>query len=216
MADFATPHVAGYSYDGKIRGTYMIYEAACAFYFKSKTWRAEKCIQEGAAQNLDLRKCPTPLAKAVGASCPIMDDDARLRETLMMHDAKKRAKHFDGLRAGYPGGWNFPIFHCNVRMKLLARPLTFLGHWGFAWGCPAETRRYEKSDSCGNSRPFMLSKPYSLLPCFTAILRPSPLRVIVSWGNRALIIFMKHRAFSRPSPRPKFQTSSGWAMRFPS
>jgi len=134
MADFATPHVAGYSYDGKIRGTYMIYEAACAFYFKSKTWRAEKCIQEGAAQNLDLRKCPTPLAKAVGASCPIMDDDARLRETLMMHDAKKRAEHFDGLRAGYPRRLEFSHFSLQCSNETPRETIDIFRALGFRLG----------------------------------------------------------------------------------
>ena len=134
MADFATPHVAGYSYDGKIRRPYMIYEAACAFYFKSKTWRAEKCIQEGAAQNLDLRKCPTPLAKAVGASCPIMDDDARLRETLMMHDAKKRAEHFDGLRAGYPRRLEFSHFSLQCSNETPRETIDIFRALGFRLG----------------------------------------------------------------------------------
>ena len=134
MADFATPHVAGYSYDGKIHGTSMVYEAACAFHFKSKTWRAEKCIQEGAAQNLDLRKCPTPLAKAVGASCPIVDDDARLREALTMPDEKKRAGHFDGLRAGYPQRLEFSHFSLQCSNETPRETIDIFRALGFRLG----------------------------------------------------------------------------------
>lgn len=38
--DIATPHIAGYSYDGKIRGTTMIYQAACRHFSLEPAWDA--------------------------------------------------------------------------------------------------------------------------------------------------------------------------------
>ncbi len=37
----ATPHIAGYSYEGKVNGTKMIYNALCKFLNKQSTWQPE-------------------------------------------------------------------------------------------------------------------------------------------------------------------------------
>jgi erythronate-4-phosphate dehydrogenase len=134
MADFATPHIAGYSYDGKLRGTNMVYEAACAFYFKSKTWLMEKCIQEGAAQSLDLRKCPDPLAQAVVRSCPVVEDDERLREALEINDDKKRADYFDGLRNSYPKRLEFSHFSLQCSAETPPETIEVFKGLGFRMG----------------------------------------------------------------------------------
>lgn len=38
LLDFGTPHIAGYSADGKLRGTEIIYEAVCDFFGLEKSW----------------------------------------------------------------------------------------------------------------------------------------------------------------------------------
>ena len=32
MVDYGTPHIAGYSYDGKVAGMIMIYDAFCSIF----------------------------------------------------------------------------------------------------------------------------------------------------------------------------------------
>ncbi len=43
-AAIATPHIAGYGYDGKLRGTEMLYQAACRYFKRPATWRAPSGI----------------------------------------------------------------------------------------------------------------------------------------------------------------------------
>jgi phosphoglycerate dehydrogenase-like enzyme len=39
LVSLATPHIAGYSDEGKIRGTSMLYEAICKLYLEDKSYR---------------------------------------------------------------------------------------------------------------------------------------------------------------------------------
>ena len=39
VVDLGTPHIAGYSFDGKVAGTRMIYEAACRHFDVAPTWQ---------------------------------------------------------------------------------------------------------------------------------------------------------------------------------
>ena len=38
LVDLASPHIAGYSFDGKVNGTEMIYQALCRFLGVEPTW----------------------------------------------------------------------------------------------------------------------------------------------------------------------------------
>ena len=42
QVEIGTPHIAGYSYDGKINGTRQIYEALCEFGNRQPTWLVDK------------------------------------------------------------------------------------------------------------------------------------------------------------------------------
>jgi erythronate-4-phosphate dehydrogenase len=98
----ATPHVAGYSYDGKLRGTWMLYEAFCAFLGQAPAIAAATLLPESVRQVVDLQRlAPTRALDLVRASHRVMDDDAALRRTLVEPDAQRRAA-FDRLRRQYP------------------------------------------------------------------------------------------------------------------
>ena len=45
MTDIATPHIAGYSYDGKVRGTEMLYHDLCVFLNKEEKWDKSEFIK---------------------------------------------------------------------------------------------------------------------------------------------------------------------------
>jgi len=103
-----TPHIAGYSYDGKVNGTKMIYDAACAALGRKRTWSPKP-------ESLPAPKRPTVSAPAVKKSdgldaatravvkigYDIRADDAGLRKLLNM-PADSRPAHFDKLRKEYP------------------------------------------------------------------------------------------------------------------
>jgi erythronate-4-phosphate dehydrogenase len=105
-----TPHIAGYSLDGKLRGTEMIYHAACAHFGQPIQWLAANDLPAGLS--LDLRALQeTPLLvqlqAAVFACYDVRRDDASLRELLAL-PAPERPARFDRLRKEYPVRREFP------------------------------------------------------------------------------------------------------------
>jgi erythronate-4-phosphate dehydrogenase len=106
LTTIATPHIAGYSYDGKVMGTQMIYQAACAFFFRPVELDLMQKIQ-GEATILDASR----VHDAVMQAYPLMEDDARFREILATEPAKRGA-YFDRLRKEYPVRREF----CNFQV----------------------------------------------------------------------------------------------------
>ncbi len=56
LAALATPHVAGYSFDGKLRGTLLIYEALCCFLQIVPSWNYEPLLPLVSQPEIDLRE----------------------------------------------------------------------------------------------------------------------------------------------------------------
>jgi len=106
-----TPHIAGYSFDGKVNGTRQIYEAACAFCgsqisdLKFEISNLKSQIVDGTADDA--------LRTTVRAAYNIMGDDAVMRRLVTMHDVE-RPKEFDRLRKEYPRRREF--FNTQVRV----------------------------------------------------------------------------------------------------
>jgi erythronate-4-phosphate dehydrogenase len=99
-----TPHIAGYSLDGKLRGTDMIYRAVCGHFGMAGNWEASENLP--ARQLLDLAvRDETDLAaclrEAVFHCYDIRRDDRQLRKMLTLEPAE-RPGHFDRLRREYP------------------------------------------------------------------------------------------------------------------
>jgi len=105
MVDIGTPHIAGYSYDGKIAGMIMIYEAACKF-FKVMPQRTiadflpaplvpEIRIENTGSDGQEI------LHETVQQIYPINQDDFNTREILVV-EQQLRGKFFDDLRKNYP------------------------------------------------------------------------------------------------------------------
>ncbi len=109
-----TPHIAGYSLDGKLRGTEMIYRAACAFFGKPVAWDVRSVLPP--ACPLDVAAVTDSdgeaLASAAVLGCyDVRTDDRRLRELFGMTPQQQPAC-FDRLRREYP-----------VRREFAATPL---------------------------------------------------------------------------------------------
>jgi len=98
LAALATPHIAGYSFDGKLAGTRMIYEAACAFLGVRPEWPAGLVPQEELVTRLERPRA----LDAVRVSYDIEADDRRLRECMRAGSEDERAALFDRLRRDYP------------------------------------------------------------------------------------------------------------------
>jgi erythronate-4-phosphate dehydrogenase len=135
--DIATPHIAGYSYDGKTRGTEMVFEAMCAYFFADaeKTWRPEpgaeqKKIVIDAPGAPDAAKNEDIVFAAVKAAYPIMEDDSRFRK-ILDKSAEKQADFFDDLRRQYPKRLEFRNHVVCVPKKCPPAIVTELSGLGF-------------------------------------------------------------------------------------
>jgi erythronate-4-phosphate dehydrogenase len=98
-----TPHIAGYSFDGKVRGMEMIYHAACNHFQQQPLWRAENYLPPPPLKRLTFS--PTmadelAVAIAVFASYDIRRDDAALRR--VSYASAALGEQFDRLRKHYP------------------------------------------------------------------------------------------------------------------
>jgi erythronate-4-phosphate dehydrogenase len=127
VVDIATPHIAGYSLDGKLRGTDMIYRGAAAFFFKEARWKSESCDLHLQKRDIDLRNSKDPVSDGIRGAYPIMADDEQLRRVYSIPQ-DGIVKFFEGLRADYPKRLEFPHFKLAISesQKTAAEALTGL------------------------------------------------------------------------------------------
>ncbi|WP_180023287.1 4-phosphoerythronate dehydrogenase [Acinetobacter sp. YH1901134] len=94
-----TPHIAGYSLEGKARGTQMIYEAFCQTFKQpiNKAFESQLPVCEQYFTGADFK---TVLQRYLKDIYDIARDDANLRACLK--DGKVDQKAFDYLRKTYP------------------------------------------------------------------------------------------------------------------
>lgn len=102
-AAIATPHIAGYSYDGKLKAGIMLHDALCVF---ARVSPPAGAVLAEAAESIPVRIPPglsgqEALRAAVAAAYDIMRDDGALRPAVRLSPAERGA-HFRRLRAEYP------------------------------------------------------------------------------------------------------------------
>jgi erythronate-4-phosphate dehydrogenase len=117
--NFATPHIAGYSYEGKVNGTIMVYEALCKFFnIYDCRWRAKLPDVENSI--LDFPRSESlekSLNKIITKIYDIENDDINLRE-IEKQDENERGKYFDQLRKYYPVRREFKNYTIRMNKNL--------------------------------------------------------------------------------------------------
>tara|TARA_B110000967_G_C18896947_1_gene571421 strand:- start:2343 stop:3434 length:1092 start_codon:yes stop_codon:yes gene_type:complete len=108
----ATPHIAGYSREGKIRGTEML---AQDFY----QWREDIGGSVGECEAASEQTSPVAisgqtLAELILSVYDVADDDRRMREALVVQTAQAAAENFDRLRKEYPRRHEFSHFSAEA------------------------------------------------------------------------------------------------------
>jgi len=105
--DISTPHIAGYSYDGKIAGLLMIYEAACRHFGikESHTIHDFLPVPEVAQISLSedaLKRTDEQILHDLVQRIYVLNrDDFNTREILLQPEGEQGA-FFDNLRKNYP------------------------------------------------------------------------------------------------------------------
>ena len=103
LCRIATPHIAGYSLDGKLRGTAQIYQAFCRARGLEESVHLDELLPASWLPELTLDASADPvwaLAMLCRAVYDPRRDDADFRRSLVGDAAQRRA--FDALRKHYP------------------------------------------------------------------------------------------------------------------
>jgi erythronate-4-phosphate dehydrogenase len=125
-----SPHIAGYSYDGKLNGIEMIYNAFCHHFQYEATLSLAHLVPPLQNNQLSLRKNITlfeQIQQLIAQVYSIADDDKCLRELAEKTRAGELnfSKGFDDLRKHYPVRREF----YNYQVKLSLEETETIGQW---------------------------------------------------------------------------------------
>lgn len=106
MVDIATPHIAGYSLDGKVSGLIMIYQAACEYFGLQVKFKAADFLLKPEIDKLQIaagggQNEQEMLRRIVKKVYDINYDDIQLRQIADL-PAKQQGGFFSKLRKNYP------------------------------------------------------------------------------------------------------------------
>jgi erythronate-4-phosphate dehydrogenase len=100
-----TPHIAGYSLDGKVLGVQMLYNAVCKHYKTKATWDSKTALPPPPFPKLELKNRRhddvTTIRAAVRAVYNIRRDDKEMCKLTTLSE-EERPAYFDKLRKEYP------------------------------------------------------------------------------------------------------------------
>ena len=122
LVSLATPHIAGYSDEGKIRGTSMLYEALCALYLNDASFQQPNISINDTT--VSLNGTGKTLNQLLLECYNIDADDQRMRETLKQGDI---GQGFDQMRKTYPQRREYSHFNVSAGTAL-SRQLKILGY----------------------------------------------------------------------------------------
>jgi erythronate-4-phosphate dehydrogenase len=131
--DLGTPHIAGHSFEGKVAGTMMVYEAACRFLGVTPSFSPESLLPPSLVPDVAVkasgRTDEDVLREVVRPVYDIEADDARMRA--IDSEPARQAAEFDRQRKEYPMRREFRYTHVKV-LGASASLLAKLKGLGFA------------------------------------------------------------------------------------
>lgn len=118
----ATPHIAGYSLDGKMRGTEQVYQACCQTFGLPIRNKLAQLLPEPSIKKIkfgDSVPVHQALRTAIRAAYEIRVDDGIMRSTLLRTEGEPEAMRakFDMLRKNYPLRRDIPTMRIEVPSK---------------------------------------------------------------------------------------------------
>ncbi|GAA0784365.1 4-phosphoerythronate dehydrogenase PdxB [Marinobacterium sediminicola] len=121
----ATPHIAGYSLDGKIRGTWMLYKALCEHLQLPAELELGEVLPPSTVRELRVSDAEDLLTPARLVFDPYRDDRA-FRKTLYLPADEQRLA-FDRLRREYPERREYCTLKLVIEGDRVSSPLWAMG-----------------------------------------------------------------------------------------
>jgi erythronate-4-phosphate dehydrogenase len=125
IVDIGTPHIAGYSLDGKANATMLTFRALVNYFGLSQQWQpSDLTLPE--KHTIHIEDTPQVssgdsiyeqeiLLRVVKQAYDIERDDAAMRHSLTgLNDPQERAKAYDALRHNYPLRREFPAYEVKL------------------------------------------------------------------------------------------------------
>lgn len=106
LCRIGTPHIAGYSFDGKCTGTGMVYRAATHFFYKTPLWDEKEILDNVETDPISYDK-KKGVAGVLLDAYDILGDDKRFRKIIDISNASEQATFFHKLRKEYPKRYEF-------------------------------------------------------------------------------------------------------------
>jgi len=100
--NLGSAHVAGYSLEGKVNGTEIIYNKLCNFLGVAQNWKAKYPTISNPVITINKKLSYEELLNRIINRIYIIEDDDKLLREGKNLDLHSQAKHFDNLRKNYP------------------------------------------------------------------------------------------------------------------
>ena len=114
---FATPHIAGHSYEGKVFGTKFVYDKLCKHLNKEIKWNPPLPVPNDKNKKLiDDKSFEEKMNELISSIYNIEEDNLRMRKILELEKTKIK-KYFDDLRKGVPKRREFNNYTVKLSEK---------------------------------------------------------------------------------------------------
>lgn len=110
QVDFASPHIAGYSYEGRLRGTQMILDAVCSYFSDSTDWVMQDYLPQKQTLKLSKNETLPGWIELFDQHYSVNEDHQRLL-ALANLSSEQCGKEFDLLRKNYPTRYEYNQFN---------------------------------------------------------------------------------------------------------
>ncbi len=121
----ATPHIAGHSIDGKLRGTWMLYQQVCKAFGVEQRFALEDILPAPRILGVTLAEEAEP-HRLLQLVYDQWADDRRFRASLVA-DQQQQRLNFDQLRKNYPYRREFAALRIAVASPAQQRELSAMG-----------------------------------------------------------------------------------------
>jgi erythronate-4-phosphate dehydrogenase len=128
--NIGTPHIAGYSLEGKVNGTLMIYNALCKFLGETPSWKPVLPAVESPEINIKQSgSLELKLNEMFKSIYNIQKDDEKIREMINI-PGDEAGRYFDSLRKNYPLRREFSNYKIKLNnnkksLETILRPFRF-------------------------------------------------------------------------------------------
>ena len=125
----ATPHIAGYSFEGKVNGTKMIYNSLCKFLNIKPIWQPILPEIENKEMKLPNGKTDEEKLYRLFSSIYNIEKDDELMRKILNYELNEQAEYFDIMRKKYPvrrefNNYTVQISENEVHLKSILEKLS--------------------------------------------------------------------------------------------